>query len=258
MCYDVTSGLKALIKYAKHRRDDPAYIAALEKKLETWIKELPSHHYVSGFAHPKLMVFTNEKPDEPQAFYWGLIPAWVKDIQTAKTISNQTLNAKCETIFEKPSFRNAAKNKRCLIYLDGFFEHHHQGSKTFPFYIQSVIDEPLAIAGLWEEWVNKETGEIVNTTAIVTTRANGFMNKIHNNPKLEMPRMPVILDKEKQDEWLKPCISDDDKLKLLNLCVPYADANLKYHSVSKLKGKNAVGDNENALKEYSYEDLFPF
>ncbi|HRH10410.1 MAG TPA: SOS response-associated peptidase [Bacteroidia bacterium] len=255
MCYDVTSGLKALIKYAKHRRDDPNYIAALEKKLETWIKDLPQHHYVSGFAHPKLMVFTNEKPDDPQAFYWGLIPHWVKDVATAKTLSNQTLNAKCETIFDKPSFCLPAKKKRCLVYIDGFFEHHHAGKKTIPFHIRSKEDEPLALAGLWDEWVNKETGEILRTVSIVTTKANEVMKKIHNNPKLEEARMPVILNKEEQDQWLMDCSNEKDELQLLALCKPFDPSKLEYYTVPRLKGKEAVGDTEEALRKVKYPEL---
>ena len=144
MCYDVTSGLKAMIKYAKHRGEDPNYIAALERKLEEWREELQPHYHVSGFAHPKLMVFTNEKPDEPQAFVWGLIPSWVKNADDAKKFYNQTLNARGETIFEKPSFREPAKRKRCLVYIDGFYEFFHASGKTYPFHIVMKDDSPMA------------------------------------------------------------------------------------------------------------------
>jgi putative SOS response-associated peptidase YedK len=79
MCYDTKSGLKTAIKYAKHRGDDPSKIAELERQLNIFIDSIEKHHYVTGFAHPKLMVFTNDKPFTPQAFFWGLIPHWVKD-----------------------------------------------------------------------------------------------------------------------------------------------------------------------------------
>ena len=78
---------------------------------------------------------TNEKPLQPQLFHWGLIPAWVKDNQTAQTIVNQTVNARGETIFEKPAFKSSAKNKRCIVYVDAFYEHHHANGKTYPFRI---------------------------------------------------------------------------------------------------------------------------
>ena len=251
MCYDVTSGTKALIKYAKHRGDDPRYIAALEKILEEWIKTLKAHYYVSGFSHPKLMVFTNDKPDLPQAFSWGLIPAWTKDLASAKTMSNYTLNARAETIFEKPAFKNPAKNKRCLIYIDAFYEHHHANKQTYPFHISMKDDSPLCLAGLWDEWVNKETGEIIKSVSIVTTKANETMKKIHNNPKLDEARMPVILPKEKQNEWLE----EKDEKKLQKLFVRFDDTLLNYYTVGKLKGKTAVGDNAEAETEKIYPEL---
>lgn len=255
MCYDVTSGLKALIKYARHRHDNPDYISSLEKKLEDWIKQLDAHYHVSGFTHPKLMVFTNEKPFDPQAFYWGLIPSWIKDEEAAKKIIQQTLNARSESIFEKPAFRHAAKHKRCLVYVDAFFEHHHFGTKTYPFQISSANDSPLALAGLWEEWLNKTTGEILHSVSIVTCKADGLMSRIHNNPKLPEPRMPVILPKDKQDLWLMEIKSAEDQQKLLELCVPFPDEDLSYHTVRPLRGKNYPGDTIRATEAVQYPEL---
>lgn len=255
MCYDVTSGLKALIKYAKHRHDNPDYILSLEKKLQDWIKQLTAHYHASGFTHPKLLVFTNEQPNEPQAFYWGLIPAWIKDEEAAKKIMNQTLNARSESMFEKPAFRNSAKHKRCLVYVDAFFEHHHQASRTYPFYVYSADDSPLALAGLWEEWLNKTTGELIPTVSIVTCKAKGLMEKIHNNPKLPEARMPVILRKEEQNQWLAPYQSDEDRKTLSALCVPYPDALLSYHTVGALRGKNYTGDQALAIQFAAYPEL---
>lgn len=255
MCYDAKSGTRKLIKYAKHRGDDPAYIAELERKLELLTRDLKAHYHVSGFAHPKLLVFTDKNPDEPQAFTWGLIPSWVKDAKTAASLSNQTLNARGETIWEKPSFRSSAKSKRCLVYLDAFYEHHHYKGKTFPFHVSMKDDSPMVIAGLWEEWVNKETGEIVNTVTLVTTEGNPLMTKIHNNPKAEGPRMPVILPREKQDEWLMVCKSDEDKSKINSLLIPFEENLMQAHTVNRLKGKEAVGNVEAAEQPHAYEEL---
>jgi putative SOS response-associated peptidase YedK len=255
MCYDVTSGLKALIKYAKHRHDHPDYIRSLEKQLEKWLTTMQAYYYVSGYAHPQLMVFTNEKPNEAQFFNWGLIPYWTKDLVQAKQLANQTLNARAETIFEKPAFRNSAKYKRCLVYLDGFYEYHHANNKTYPFLISNKNEEPMAMAGLWDEWIDKDSGEIFKTVSIVTTKANTLMGKIHNNPKLEEPRMPVILPKEKQDEWLMPFENENDQQKLLNLLVPNDSHLLTFHTVQKLKGKGALGNVPQTTQIYNYEDL---
>ena len=256
MCYDVSSGLQAALKYAKKRSSDPSIIAALEKQLKLWLEETKAHYHVSGFEHPSLLVFTSEKPLEPQSYAWGLIPNWTKDRSSAKLLQNQTLNARSESMFEKPSFRESAKKRRCLIYLDGFFEHHHHQGKIYPFYIQNKDKSPLSIAGLWENWTDKTTGEILQTTSIITTTGNNVMSKIHNNPKLDGSRMPVILKEEDQDLWLtQETKTEEDKSKILNLCSPYSDSLLEYHTVRSLRGKNSVGDHEEALKEFNYEDL---
>lgn len=115
---------------------------------------------------------------------------------------NNTLNARGETIFEKPSFRTSAKNHRCIIYVAGFYEHHHYNNKTYPFFIYRKDAQPMALAGLWSEWKNPDTGGRLNTFSIVTTKGNKMMARIHNNPKLKEPRMPVILPSELEDEWL--------------------------------------------------------
>jgi len=255
VCYDVASGTRLALKYAKHRGDDASIIAKLEQELALWVKSADTHHYVSGFAHPKLMVFTNDKPFEAQFFQWGLIPSWVKLKSAAKTLQNQTLNARAETIFDKPAFRHAAKERRCLIYVDAFYEHHHYKGKTYPFHISMKDESPLCLAGLWDEWVDMETGEVINTVAIVTTKANMMMAKIHNSPKLAEARMPVILPKEVQNEWLTACNTEEDKNKLLALLQPLDDALLNYHTVHRLKGKEAIGDVAEAEKEFVYAEL---
>jgi putative SOS response-associated peptidase YedK len=258
MCYDVTSGLKALIKYARHRHDHPDYIASLEKKLQEWIKQSDPHYHASGFSHPQLLVFTNTKPFDPQAFNWGLIPAWVKDKESALRFCNQTLNARAESIFEKPSFKQSAKNKRCLVYVDGFFEYHQYKGKSYPFYITAKDDSPLAMAGLYDEWVDKETGEVIPTVSIVTTRANTIMTRIHNNPKQAEARMPVILPKDKQEAWLTKCDNETDKERLLSLCVPLNDDYLQWHTVRPLKGKSSPGDVPDAIEPFTYPELSHF
>jgi putative SOS response-associated peptidase YedK len=255
MCYDTKSGLKLSLKYAKHRGDDPAEIAELERLIKLFTFSFEKHYHVSGFAHPQLMVFTNEKPFVPQGYVWGLIPHWIKDKPSANITANQTLNARAETIFEKPAFRQSARNKRCLIYVDAFYEHHHAFGKTFPYHVSMKDGSPLSLAGLWDEWVNKETGEIVSTCSIITTTANKTMSRIHNHPKLEGPRMPVILPKDKQNEWLSEFETDEDIKRLTDLLVPFDDELLEAYTVRRLKGKEATGDNENAEKEYVYAEL---
>lgn len=255
MCYDVTSGIRQLINYAKHRGDDPAYLDALLRKLQDWTEKMKPHFYVSGFAHPSLLVFTNEAPYDPQSMMWGLIPHWVKDNETARSIIGKTLNARSETIFEKPAFKHSAINKRCLIYIDAFYEHRHYKGKTYPYHIAMKDGSPLSLAGLWDEWADRESGELIRSVTIVTTTANQSMQKIHNNPKLNEARMPVILPKDKQNDWLAPIKSKLDKEALQKLLVPFPDERLEYYTVGRLKGKNAIGDTEQVEQKVIYPEL---
>lgn len=258
MCYDVSSGLRALIKYAKHRHDDPDKIKDLEKQLEVWRIEEHRHFHMSGFQHQPLMVFTNEAPDKVDFFKWGLIPSWNKDEITAKTMSNMGLNARVETIFEKPMFKNGIRNKRCLVYIDGFFEYHHYNKYAYPFYISMKEDIPMVLAGIWESWTNRITGEVINTVGIITTKANKLMSKIHNNPKLTEARMPAILSKSQQNLWLKSMDEDLLKSKVSQLLLPFPDDLLEAYTVGKLKGKFASADTEDAIKKVVYEELVGF
>lgn len=260
MCYDKKTRLQKEIKYAEQRGGDAAYIADLKRQLEEEYKKDPQRRlplfHASGFSHPENLVFTNIDPYKPQFFKWGLIPFWVKDKTTALKLWNQTLNARGEEMWGKPSYRDPAKNKRCLIYIDAFYEHHHANGRTYPFHISMKNGDPMILAGLWDEWVDKETGEVWNTYTVVTCEGNPTMAKIHNNPKAEMgPRMPVILTKENQDEWLIPCKTDEDKKHLQSLIKPLDENLLDYYSVNSLKGKAGSGNTPKAAEKVHYEDL---
>jgi putative SOS response-associated peptidase YedK len=255
MCYNAASLTQASLKYAKHRGDDPDEIARIEEKLEKERILLKPLFHVNGFAHPKLLTFTNKEPFEPKFQTWGLIPSRTKDEQSAATIANQTLNARSESIFEKPSFRSSAKNKRCLIYLDAFYEFHHLKGKTYPFHVCMKDGSPLILAGLWEEWLNKNTGELIPTVSIVTTHAGPVMSEIHNNPKNKGPRVPVILSKENQDQWLREIKSEEDKVELMRLTEPFDENLLSFHTVKSILGKEASGNVPEAEAEYTYDEL---
>ena len=152
---------------------------------------------ISGFTFPKTPVIANKKPGIIQPFTWGLIPFWSKD----NKIRQYTLNAKIETLTERPSFRNAINN-RCLIIADGFYEWQWldpKGKKKQKYLITLPENELFAFGGLWSQWTDKSTGEILHTYTIVTTQANDLMSQIHNSKK----RMPVILTQENESDWLK-------------------------------------------------------
>lgn len=122
---------------------------------------------------------------------WGLVPFWAKD----PAIGNRMINARAETVAEKPSFRNAYRRRRCLVLADGFYEWHKEGDVKVPYFISLADGSPFAFAGLWEKWTSKETGELLETTTIVTTEANEFLSQLHH-------RMPVVLQKETAERWL--------------------------------------------------------
>ncbi|AHW59727.1 Putative SOS response-associated peptidase YedK [Draconibacterium orientale] len=247
MCYDIKTKVEAALKRARHYGNEEA-IQMLIEQFRPFLEE--EFFHVSGFQHPKLLIYTNENFELPAIASWGLIPFWVKNEQQQLDIWNKTINARGESIFEKPSFRTSANSKRCLVYIDGFFEHHHFGGKIYPFYIQRVDGEPIVLGGLWDEWTNKATGEVVNSFTIVTTKANFLMKKIHNNPKLNEARMPLILNEEEADKWLNGTATEAKAM-----IRPATDGLLKAHTVRRLRGKEAVGNSPQAIEEFIYPEL---
>lgn len=218
MCYTV--------KYLKEKALKRAIHYGIKEDIEHYREELrrsKDAEMISGFAHPELIIYTNNHPTKPRLSTWGLIPNWIKTKEQADSIKNKTLNARSETIFEKPSFKLSAKSYRCIIPLAGFYEYHHTKSKKEPYLISHINDEPLYMAGLWSKWTNKQTGEIINSCSIITTKANKLMSHIHNNPKLSEPRMPLILNEMQLDEWL--LLNNKHKLQVLQ--TPYPDERLK-------------------------------
>ncbi len=245
MCYNVAGLTKAAIKYAKHRGEDMATISALEKMIEELMGYTKPLFFTSGYSHPQLLVFTNEFPFNPQLFFWGLLPPWAKE----HNFWNQTLNARAESIFEKPTFKASARYKRCLIYVDGFFEYHHQNKQTIPYFIQQKSHEPMILAGLWSMWLDKTTGAEWPTCTIITTQANKTMQFIHNNPKSDGPRMPVILNKQHQNLWLNNQLQEKEIMSLLQ---PAPDEILEYYQVRPLTGKHGIGNVAEAHQKYDW------
>lgn len=152
---------------------------------------------------PTQTVLTVRAPEGKREFAnlrWGLVPSWAKDLK----IGNKLLNARSETVADKPSFRSAFKSRRCLIVADGFYEWRTENGKKQPYHIHFQDRGPFAFAGLWEHW-HDEAGKPVETCTILTTAANEFMQPIHD-------RMPVILSKEDYSRWLNPDIKKADEL----------------------------------------------
>ncbi len=141
--------------------------------------------YVVGIRNSK------EGVREAGTFRWGLIPFWAKD----PSIGNRMINARAETVAEKPAYRNAFKHRRSVVLADGFYEWRREGSVKTPYYITTQSGQPFGLAGLWEGWTDKETGEYIESTTLITTEANEYIRELHH-------RMPVVLDPDLATEWL--------------------------------------------------------
>ncbi|MBN2158702.1 MAG: SOS response-associated peptidase [Spirochaetes bacterium] len=152
-------------------------------------------------------------------FQWGLVPGWVKD----PAIGQSLINARAETISQKPSFRGAFKARRCLVVASGFYEWKREGWGKIPYFIRMASREPLAFAGIHETWTSPQGAEL-NTCAIITTGPNSLMEQIHN-------RMPVILSGDRQETWLDTAIQPETALTLL---APYSADEMEAYPVSTL------------------------
>lgn len=216
MCYFVEINLSRQAlkeRFGIPVREDPRYMPAV---------------FHSAFSQPYLPVITQKEKDVISMARWGLIPAWVKDEDSAGKISNSTYNARTESVWEKPSFRTAAKNKRCLVLASGFFEWHTLGKLKIPFYIRREDKDVIRFAGLRESWANPATGEILETCSILTLPANPLMARIHNSKK----RMPAVLEDDAAEIWLSEI---PEKRILSDAVMSATNARLSAHTINKQK-----------------------
>lgn len=205
--------------------------------------ELRMYH-INGFTFGKIPVLTNAQPKLVQGYNWGLIPSWIQDQKSAFDFRKFTLNAKAETLFEKPAFKDAAKTNRCLILVSGFFEWKTVGKDKIPHYIYCPNMPIMALAGLYSTWLDPISKEIHNTTTIITTHANELMEVIHNEKK----RMPVILPTTQISTWLNPQLTQNEASELLT---PFDSNQMKAHEVSKLISSPHSSNNPDVLKPYN-------
>jgi len=205
-------------------------------------------YHGKGFDFLEWPVITAAYPQTVLLYNWGLIPYWVKKPSDALKIRTQTLNAKSESLFDKPAFRFSVKEKRCLVLSSGFFEWQHQNGFKKPFFIKPAGDELMAMGGLYSHWTSLETGETLHTFTIVTTVANNLLTEIHNTKK----RMPLILRKEQESIWLDASLNENT---LKEIMQPLDDGLLEAHSVSKLVSKQAAHTNVPVVqKPFNYPD----
>ena len=185
--------------------------------------EKPDFTFVPRFnAAPTqlLPVITNEEPGKMQLLRWGLIPFWAKDT----SIGNRMINARAETVAVKPAYKHAFKKRRCLIISDGFYEWKKTPHGKVPHHIKLNSGKAMTFAGLWERWVDKETGEEISSFTLITTEPNELMAPIHD-------RMPVIIPKHKRGFWLSP---DSQAEALQELLISYPAGEMVAMPVSTL------------------------
>ena len=183
----------------------------LSKRYKKSIQSIPEQtiFYASGFTFPTWRVIS--KHENVQLMKWGLIPNWFNGNDT-RVIARSTLNARTESIHEKASFKSLVKSGRCIIPSTGFFEWKHENRNKIPYFIFPSNDTVFSMAGLFDTWENPLTKEINTTFSILTCEANSFMAEIHNAKK----RMPLILPKKQEGNWLQDEGEIQDYLKDLN------------------------------------------
>ncbi|OEK01148.1 hypothetical protein BFP97_06330 [Roseivirga sp. 4D4] len=237
------------------------------------------YYHVNGYAKPTLLSYTGMTPLKIAFAEWGFVPFWVETMQernSYKAKSNNNLNAQSGHMFTNRTFADGAKWGRCVVMLDAYYEHHDYGSKKYPFRIFRKDGKPMYIgcisrkADLYDE----ESGEemTINTLAFLTCKANPMMAKIHNNEEMVKRtghRMLVILEEDQISDFLKPYpVShlekgdpQEEKLfqeEILNLCQPFPQEKMGYHSVINLRKRKEmpyIGNTPEITKVYVWEDL---
>ncbi len=205
-------------------------VFALGKTSAAALAELSPRYNVAPSQPVAVAVADSDGGRKLEFLRWGLIPSWAKDPK----IGSRMINARAETLAEKPSFRTALKKRRCLILADGFYEWKREGTlraKT-PMYIQLKSGEPFALAGLWEFWrpLDSDADAFIKSCAIITITPNALMEKIHD-------RMPVILKPQAYDLWLTP--GELPAERTLPLLKPFAASQMKAITVSTLVNNTA-------------------
>jgi putative SOS response-associated peptidase YedK len=174
-------------------------------------------HYNIAPSQQILTITTKEDRRQPVYMRWGLIPGWAKDMK----IGYKMINARAESVAEKPAFRAAFKRRRCLIPASGFYEWETRGTGKKPYFIKLKGSDILTFAGLWESLTDEDDGKTIDSCTIITTEANRVIGKIHN-------RMPAIIEQDKYAQWLSP-VADRDQL--LSLLKPFFDNKMVVYPV---------------------------
>lgn len=199
---------------------------------------LPSYNVAPTHMHP---VISEGDATKINIFRWGLVPFWAKEI----SVGAKMINARVETLEEKPAFKNCLQSRRCIVPLDGFYEWKRVGKSKIPYRIVTTDQEIFGVAGLWDTWIHPSNGEEVHSFTIITRPPNKVMEGIHD-------RMPAILLQQNESLWLDKDISSKDAIQLL---LPYPDDCMEAYQVSDKV--NSVKLNDASLIERVNPKLIP-
>ena len=238
------------------------YSTALRKEREKIEKELRNqidakfdakstyqpYYHLNGFTHGNLQIIKMDKPNIITDASWGLIPDWASHHPDAFRKKSNTLNARSESIFEKPTYRDSAEHKRCLILVDGFFEPHHENGKAIPYFCYQPSEthpegELFLFAGLYNE-LNDNT----LSATILTTEANDFFMEVHNKGK----RMPLVLDPHYFEDWLDDGMSTQEINELMTTGI--STKPFSAHPVSRDFYKKGIDTNKPYIIEEVQKD----
>jgi putative SOS response-associated peptidase YedK len=195
----------------------------------------PRYNVAPGQDVPVIRQHTSEPRRSLSLMRWGLIPSWAKDPK----LGYKLINARAETVSDKPAFREALQSRRCLIPADGFYEWAKEEKAKSPYCFTLVDDSVFAFAGLWDRWTDRN-GEALPTCSIITTSANALIAGVHD-------RMPVILEPENYDLWLDPGFRKTEPL--LDLLQPYRAGSMHSWRVSP-RVNSVENDDAECIREY--------
>jgi putative SOS response-associated peptidase YedK len=186
-----------------------------------------------------LPVIPMDEPEHFRIMRWGLVPFWAKDDK----IGSKMINARIETVMEKPAFRKSLEQRRCLVPLDGYYEWMKSGKQKIPFRITRPDEKVFAVAGMYEKWKQPD-GQYLWTFTLITQPAGPSIDHIHD-------RMPAILGKDQEQTWIDPTLSPAQALELLH---PPGGDEIKFYKVSDAVNK-VVNNNPELIKPVSDEQV---
>ena len=190
---------------------------------------------------PNIPVIVRQRGgNECRLMHWGLIPSWAKD----PTIGNQTINARAESLTEKPAFKHLVGSRRCIIPADGFYEWRKEGKRKVPMWVHLRSREPFGLAGLWDMW-RKPDGKRVESFTIITTEPNEMVRPVHN-------RMPAILQPEDEEQWLD--VSRTSFAKARSLLKPLPADLMDAHDLSTIVN-SAKYDGPECIQPVSHDEI---